>query len=177
MDDPDLAAAIAPVGCGCQMREDSAEDDDPIEAETFEQLAPDACERWQCPAADERAWKLARLGVPPPADADHLDDECREVLVAVERLTGARGLTTCPLFYTRLPSVHHAAAARRWAERGELRAKVGAPSAVLVHAVDLIDEGTARQMRREAKRRAAELDDLKTRGGPPGGRPPSDPPE
>lgn len=156
VDTEDFDAAVGPVGCGCELREDAATAADESTRAALEAVAPAACERWQCPAADARAWYLAQLGVPPPETADHLDEGCREVLAAVERLTGAKGLTTCPMFYTRLPWVHAAARARRWAERGELRAAVGHPTAVLISAVDLVDRGIGRQQQREADRRKAE---------------------
>ena len=107
-------------------------------------------------AAAVPLWETLGLGV--PAIAEFAPAEVAgEVLGAVERLTGARGFVTCPLYYTRLPFVHHVALARKWAKDGDLRAKVGHPTRALVNLIDVIDEGFARHQDRVAERSRAEV--------------------
>ena len=141
----DLDAAIAPVGCGCQLLDDAATSSDPVEATTFAEIAPELKRRWRCPHAKYTP------------DPRLLDAECREVLEAVERLTGAR-CDTCPLAGPRQPWVAYAVEARAWAERGHLDLYAPATPHVLIDAVSLVDRGIAQRQARDAenaKRRTA----------------------
>ena len=135
----DLDAAIAPVGCGCQLLDEAATGDDPVESETFAQIAPELKKRWRCPHAKYRP------------DPTLLDAECREVLDAVERLTGAR-CDTCPLAGPRHAWVAVAVEARAWAERGHLDLYAHGTPHVLVDAISLVDRGIAQRQARDTER-------------------------
>jgi hypothetical protein len=91
-------------------------------------------------------------------DPSTLDAKCRDVLVAVERLTTAKGMRTCPCFYARTPWVHETRFARQWREHGSLRDRVGWPSIGLVAAIDLLDtaDSAARFDDIERQKREAE---------------------
>ena len=116
-----------------------------VEATTFAEIAPELKRRWRCPHAKYTP------------DPRLLDAECREVLEAVERLTGAR-CDTCPLAGPRQPWVAYAVEARAWAERGHLDLYAPATPHVLIDAVSLVDRGIAQRQARDAenaKRRTA----------------------
>lgn len=121
----------APCGCEMEMRAER-QADELHEAALREQAAV-----WQ------RRWKCPRATRQPPPDVVDLPQQAADALASVERLTGAAGLTTCPLHYARDPAVAEACKARKWAERGELRSAVGVPSAVLIDAIDLVDRSIA----------------------------------
>jgi hypothetical protein len=140
---PDLDAAIAPVGCGCDLARRAARDPDPAAREALGPAATLAQQRWGCP----------RAGHTPPAP---LDDGCREVLTAVATLTGTTGCATCPLAGLGAPWVARAARAHAWREHGELRAVEPVPSAALIDAIDRIDQATGDRYRHEREARDRE---------------------
>jgi len=78
------------------------------------------------------------------------------VLVRVERLTGARGLTTCPRWHASTQAVQVACAARQWAERGLLADRYGEPTLALLQAIECLDGALAARDRDERKRREKE---------------------
>lgn len=129
--------------CGCSIARDADKEPDEQAAQVLRESAAEYRRQWQCPGA----------GGKEPAECSL---EARESLVSVERLTGTKGLTTCPHWYASRPWAHHAARARRWREHGHLDA-VATPTSALVYAVEEIDAGvSARQQdddeRRERKR-------------------------
>lgn len=109
--------------------------------------AEESQRRWRCPAA----------GYTPAKSSDELDAGCQSVHAGVRRLCGADELTTCPLHYLRMPWVHRAARARKWAERGQLTVVEPKPSAALIEAVDEIDSALAAREHREHEQRMAEI--------------------
>lgn len=129
-----LDQALGAAGCGCATLDRAERARDPDEAEAYRDKGARERAVWRCPCG---------TGALPPGDPAELPGPAREALVAVEHLTGARGLTTCPLFYARLPWVRDAVEARKWAERGELRSYAGAPSRVLLDAISAVDAGIA----------------------------------
>lgn len=85
------------------------------------------------------------------------------MLRGVEALCGAGGLTTCPLYYLRLPWVHRAARARKWAERGQLPVVEPHPPNALIEAIDEIDGALSAREQREHEARMRELEERKTK--------------
>jgi len=138
------------AGCGCAILDRSEREPDPQVAATQRERGERMRRVWCCPCGTRE---------PPPESAEALPEAAREALDAVEHVTGARGLTTCPLFYARLPWVAEAVRARRWAERGDLRTRYPDPPAVLLDAIDAVDAGigarqAADEHERELKRKA-----------------------
>lgn len=144
---------MSDVPCGCELLRRAERDDD----ETRPQLEDSGRARqanWRCPFG----------GHDMPDDVEQLPAPAQETLVAVERLTGARGLTTCPVYYARQPWVREACNARRWAERGELRSRYGEVSGVLCEAIDLVEHSIAARMGDDGERAKS-----KRKGGGDGG--------
>jgi hypothetical protein len=149
-----VRAATQQAPCGCQLLRDAAREPDPTARSTIEMDALVAQLAWGCPKATGRAPDGAGLG---PAQ--------REAADRVATLTGFAGKDTCPLWYASLPWVHRAARAYRWRESPLFGAIEPEPSAVLVDAVEQVENGvTARQAydaekwreRMEAERKARE---------------------
>lgn len=97
--------------------------------------------RWGCPFVTGRT--------PQPGDEKDLDEECRQALADVTKLTGVTGIATCPRAYTRQPWVAQAVAARNWLEHGCLIERIGYPSAAMVQAIDRLDHGYAERLEYE----------------------------
>lgn len=148
----DLKEIIGDVGCGCDALRNAATEAEPDEqiAEAKRAAAREAQALWRCPSAGHRSAR----------SAGELDPKCQRALSGVEQLCGAAGLTTCPNHYLRLPWVHRAATARKWAERGQLAIVEPAPSAALIEAINEIDGALAA---REAREHAARMKDLEER--------------
>lgn len=145
-----LESALGPTGCGCAQIERAEREPDPDGAAVLRASGERLQRVWQCPCATGRE---------PPASAEGLPAPAQEALEHVERLCGGGGFTTCPLFYARLSWVRESVRARRWAERGELRAYTGEPTRVLLDAIDAVDAGIgarqhADEIERENKRKA-----------------------
>jgi hypothetical protein len=105
---------------------------DPIARETLERDAEPCAEAWQCPIK----------GYPLQETTDHLPPTCHTALRAAEALTGASDFTTCPLAYARLPWVQETSAIYARLKDGiPLSDQVGAPSQVLLEALDCVREG------------------------------------
>jgi hypothetical protein len=100
-------------------------------------------------------------------DLAALDDACREAHAAAERVVGGELPPTCPCYPTRLPWVHRATLARKWAERGDLARAEPDPPAALIEAIDAIDAAVAARDARDAAKRRAELDEARARAAVP----------
>jgi len=138
---------MSDLPCGCEMLRRAERIDD----ETRPQLE-------ECGRARQAAWRCPFGGHDLPDDAEALPAVAQETLVAVERLTGARGMRTCPTFYARQPWVREACAGRKWAERGELRTRYGEVSGVLCEAIDLVEHSIAARMADDSERARSKRD-------------------
>ena len=105
---------------------------DPIARATLERDSEPCSELWQCPL---KGYRLQ------PTTED-LPPVCHTALRATEALTGAGDFTTCPLAYARLPWVQETSAIYARLKDGiPLSDQVGAPSQVLLEALDCVREG------------------------------------
>ena len=109
--------------------------------------------RWLCP----------RAGFDECANANGLDEECREVLRATAFVTGAGGLTTCPRYYVTLPWVRRASRAYAWREKGEMGQREDLPPAALIEAVEEIASAYGDRLEQEAEKRKREAEEMKNR--------------
>lgn len=146
-----LIAAFRRTGCGCDRLQDAETETDDSAIAVAKSDGAIQQAKWHCPSVTKSA-----------PDETLLDDEHREVLERVEKLTGAK-CATCPNWYARQNATHEVAAARRWRDAGQLRERVGFPSTVLVAAIDVMDAAhNARERddyereKRERERRDAE---------------------
>lgn len=98
-------------------------------------------EQWRCPGSS-----TAEPDEPPE------DPEIVGTLAAVERLTRAQGMRTCPLWYASQPCAHRAAHARKWREHGGLGV-IDYCDAALIAAVDEIDSAYNERLDDEDRRR------------------------
>ncbi len=121
--------------CGCDLERCAASELDPAAAQTLEDAAPAAQDAWRCPNAGHGS-----------LDASDLDENHREALVAVGRLTGFRDAQTCPLWYARLPWVRRATEAWEWREKGCLDAIESPLTGAMRDAINAVRDGVnARQ--------------------------------
>lgn len=133
--------------CGCETALRASEDSDPIAREALAQPADEQRQDWQCPCA----------GYPLRDSPDHLGERARAALVNVEKLTGAGGFATCPLFYLRRghllgEAIERVTIARHWRDKGSLEAVEGpCPRADLIEAVTLVDRAVAKREAHELK--------------------------
>ena len=105
--------------------------------------AQDEIDAWRCPgdgSCDEPTEPVT-------------DPMRRQILGDTEKLTGASGLRTCPMWYASLPWVHRAVRANAWREKGQLELVEPDPSYRLIQAVDLVSSAQGRQFREDMKRR------------------------
>jgi len=129
------AAMDGGVPCGCDLARRAARRDpnDPQRAPD-EDAGREAQARWGCPAA----------GHAPRAQDD---DDCRETLAALARVTGRPSLTACagcPQEPTDRPWVRTVLAAHSWLEKGQLELRVGPhPEGALVACLDALDVALA----------------------------------
>jgi hypothetical protein len=139
--DSELFERALDTPCGCQKLDEADKESDPNAAESLRSIGNDAATRWRCPRY---------TGEPAP---EQPSEDVRGTLIAVERLTGAKGLTTCPCWHASQQAVQVAACARQWAERGLLRERYGEPSLALMQGIELIDTALAARDREERKAR------------------------
>lgn len=89
------------------------------------------------------------------------------MLEATGRLTGCSGFRTCPVAYTRLPWVGHAARAYRDREKGCLWLHggegAGGPAAALMEAVYAVESGVLAAEAHAVEKQRRELDEMKSR--------------
>lgn len=130
--------------CGCKLLDDAEAVTDERAREGLEALGKESAAKWRCPSY---------TGEECPSEAS---DEVRSTLVAVERLTGVGELTTCPCWYTLQPAVGIACNARKWAERGLLRERLGEPSLALMQSIEVIDAALIARDSAERKERERE---------------------
>jgi len=133
---------MAPHPCGC-LTADRATDSAPDEAAVARELGDARARAWRCPCA---------TGEDPPQSADELHPLAQEAVDRVSALTGARGMTTCPLWYARLPWVGEACRERKWAERGLLAQRVGEAAPAYMDAIDCIDASVNARMADDLRR-------------------------
>jgi hypothetical protein len=129
--------------CGCMTESEAAKDADPTSRQRCELDAIGEKIRWRCPRV---------TGENPPADSEWMDGTQSLVLEGVERLTGACGFTTCPVWYASLDYVHEAVRAYEWWDKGQLHLIEPNPSGVLVDAIGLIGRGIADRQRDDFER-------------------------
>lgn len=103
---------------------------------------------WPCPFTTGRA--------PHPGDELKLSPRHREIIEATERLTGAKGLRTCPMYYVKQPHVHEAVRAHYWVEKGALHLRVRQPSHALLDAIEIVEAAQAKSWDRQRERDAEE---------------------
>ena len=139
---------MSDVPCGCELLRLVERDDNDETRPQLEDSGRARQANWRCPFG----------GHDMPDDAEALPPPAQETLVAVERLTGARGLRTCPMYYARQPQVAEACRARKWAERGELRTRYGEVSGVLMEAIELVDYSIGARMADDSERARSKRD-------------------
>lgn len=137
---------MSDLPCGCELLRRAEREDDAREQLEDSGRARQA--NWRCPFG----------GHEPFGEAEELPAPAQETLVAVETLTGARGLRTCPMYYARQPQVAEACRARKWAERGELRTRYGEVSGVLMEAIELVDYSIGARMADDSERARSKRD-------------------
>lgn len=142
---------MSDLPCGCELARRAERESEEIRPELEEQAV--ARQRnWSCP--------FGRHDLPD--DVSRLPGPAQETLVAVETLTGARGLTTCPLYYVRQPHVAEACRARKLAEQHLLTVRYGDVPGVLLEAIELVDAGINARLADDSER-------SKQKGGSNGG--------
>jgi hypothetical protein len=92
---------------------------------------------WGCP--------VDPLGTAPPAAAA-LPERCRGALAKVETRFGARGLTTCPVWYAKAPWVHRAVEAFSVLDKSVFTALYPNPSRRFLRAVLAVRDGVERRL-------------------------------
>jgi hypothetical protein len=117
--------------CGCDLLEEAKLVRDPRVKASKESDGKHWQEVWQCPRRSH------------PTPARPMDHRAKETLNRVCDLTMAEGLTTCPLYYARLDWVGDVVRLRRWFLKGQLHLRVPHPPAVLVDAIDCIEDSVA----------------------------------
>ena len=121
-----LTELLARTPCGCDLDAAARTDPDPRGRAVRLDDAARAQARWRCRFAG--------------GDGVAVDPACLATLRAVESAIGAEPgeFRGCPCADLRSPDVAEAVDAFRWWKAGQLHLRVGAPSAALVEAVDLI---------------------------------------
>lgn len=133
-------------GCGCDIALEAAKEKDYLTRRSLNEGAEIIRKLWNCPGTHCSA-------EPELSNST----ETRERLAAVEELTGATGLKTCPHWYITRPAVHAVVEAYEWLEDGGLETRFGKnPPLALVQAVSLVRRSVQRREADDEKRREAE---------------------
>jgi hypothetical protein len=103
-------------------------------------------------------WRCPRRGHPLRETKDHLPPACRTTIDRVEKLTDAKGLCACPLFYTRLPHVVDVAVLRARRDQHVLPLTNPNLDAIQVDCMEAIDVGYGARMQFESDEREAKAD-------------------
>jgi hypothetical protein len=126
-----LTECMKDTPCGCDLLEEAKLVRDPRVRASKESDGKYFQEVWQCPR---------RKNCPP---ARPLGPKAQETLAGVATLTMAEGLETCPLYYARLDWVCDVVRLRRWYLKGQLGLRMPHPSAVIVDAIDAIEDSVS----------------------------------
>jgi hypothetical protein len=103
-------------------------------------------------------WRCPNRGSALRESTEHLPPNCRTTIDRVERLTGARSLCTCPLYYTRLDWVHEAALLRARRDQNILALTNPNLDSIQVDCMEAIDVGYGARMQHEADEREAKAE-------------------
>ncbi len=133
-------------GCGCDIALEAASESDLTARKALRDGAEIIRKLWNCPGT--------HCSIEPEISDSA---ETRERLAAVEALTGAVGLKTCPHWYITRPAVHAVVEAYEWLEGGGIETRFGKnPPLALVQAVSLVRRSVQRREADDEKRREAE---------------------
>ena len=135
-----LKETMGRTPCGCDLDAAARTDPDPRGRSIKLDDAKRAQVQWRCRFAG--------------FDGVTRDAECLTTLRNVESLVGADAgeFIGCPCAEVRSPDAAEAVDAFRWWSKGQLHLRVGAPSAALVEAIDLIANSLSQREADEIRR-------------------------
>lgn len=122
----------------------------------------------------QAVWKCPRRAVIPKGESPDLPPAAVQTLEAVQDLTGAEGLQTCPMYFARLEWVGDVVRLRRWFQKGQLHLREPHPPGPLVDAIDCLEDAVAMREAWEVQRatEAGNGPPPRTPGPPPPPGPP-----
>lgn len=91
----------------------------------------------------QKVWNCPRRSGAPDKCQPVTDPAALAALENVETLTGAGELTTCPVYYPRLEWLGDVVKLRRWWKSGQLGMRMSHPPAVIVDAIDCIEDSVS----------------------------------